>query len=126
MYLGIRYRHGLQAEVIVWQIVEAIEYAVFYPVKFPEGNILCAFSKYRIRANISYVAKNSAYPISQGKDFESNHLKLVKDIYKDMKYFIIETFPEVEAKVGESAFTGDMIHWDAGVDTVSPASIFIM
>ena len=44
------------------------------------------------------------------QDFKGNHLKLVKDIYKDMKYFIIEVFPEVEAKVGESTFTGDVIH----------------
>ena len=56
-------------------------------MKFPEGN-----------------------PISQGKDFKGNHFQFMEDIYESMKYLIIETFPEADAKVGEGAFRGDMMH----------------
>ena len=54
-------------------------------MKFPEGN-----------------------PISQGKDFKSDHLQFVEDIDEDMKDLIVECFLEADTKVGEGAFTGDI------------------
>jgi len=67
-----------------------------------------------------------------GQDFESDHFKLMKDIHKDMKDFVVEGFTQSCSEIGESGFTRDMFHGDtlrggpeAGIGAISPTSILV-
>jgi len=60
-----------------------------------------------------------------GKDIKGNHLEFMKDANQNMKDFIIETFSQAGTKVGESAFTGNMVHGNAHIGTVTPTPILI-
>jgi hypothetical protein len=50
----------------------------------------------------------------------------MEDTYKDMEDFIIEAFADADTEMREGALRRDMLHADASVSTVSPASVFIM
>ena len=60
-----------------------------------------------------------------GEDFERNHFKLMKNVDEDMENLIVKGFTQSCPKIGESAFTRDMFHGDAGIGTISPASILV-
>ena len=61
-----------------------------------------------------------------GQDLKGDHFKLMEDTYKNMEDFIIEAFADVDTEIREGALRRDMLHGDASVSTVSPASVFIM
>lgn len=50
----------------------------------------------------------------------------MEDTYKNMEDFIIEAFADADTEMREGALRRDMVHGDARVSMVSPASVFIM
>jgi len=61
-----------------------------------------------------------------GQDLKGDHLKVMKDTYKNMEDFIIEAFADADTEMREGALRRDMLRGDASVTTVSSASVFIM
>ena len=60
-----------------------------------------------------------------GEDFKGDHLKLVKDVDKDMEDFIVMGGAQSISEIWEGCFTGDIFYTDTGPVAVTVAAILI-
>jgi hypothetical protein len=58
-------------------------------------------------------------------DVKGDYFKLVKNIHQDMENFIVQPFPKSGLEMGKRAFGGDMVHINAGIGAIRPASVLI-
>jgi hypothetical protein len=114
----------LGAEVIVWEVIEAIKDPVLHLANDIFDRDPCTLIA---EIGTSFISCPGWVQGSiMGQDLKGNHLELMEEVHQHMEDFIIEPFPEADTEIGEGPLRRDMAHRDASGGPVRAASVFIM